>query len=132
LEKRVQQGLGLIDQVHESGTSLASIRARRYSMSDMNDQRWNDEDTYWRDNYRHRPYASSGDRDYDYYRPAYRYGYDAASRYRDRSWNDVESDLSSGWSSYEDRGASTWEQMKDAVRDAWDRMTGRRTMGTQR
>ena len=35
---------------------------------------WTDEDTYWRTNYRTRPYASSAERDYDYYQPAYRYG----------------------------------------------------------
>jgi hypothetical protein len=85
---------------------------------------WEDEDTYWRDNYRTRPYA--GERNYDYYRPAYRYGYDASTRYAGREWNDVESELSSGWNSYEDRGESTWDQVKDAVRDAWDKMTGRR------
>ena len=101
-------------------------------MADINDPRWNDEDMYWRENYRTRPYASATDRGYDYYQPAYRYGYDAANRYRDRSWNDVESELSRDWSSYEYRGTSTWEQIKDAVRDAWDRMTGGRTMGARR
>jgi hypothetical protein len=85
---------------------------------------WTDEDDYWRTNYQTRPYASSAQRGYDYYQPGYRYGYEAASRYRDRDWNDVESDLSRDWNSYEGRGTSTWEQMKDAVRDAWNRMTG--------
>ena len=87
---------------------------------------WDDEDQYWRTNYRNRPYASTRGGDYDFYQPGYRYGFDAAQRYRDRDWKDVESDLSSGWNSYEYRGESTWEQMKDAVRDAWDRVTGRR------
>ena len=92
---------------------------------------WNDEDEYWRTNFRNRPYASSAGHDYDYYQPGYRYGYDAANRYRDRGWADVESDLSSGWDSYKDRGTSTWEQMKDAVRDAWDRITGNRSVGAR-
>jgi hypothetical protein len=85
---------------------------------------WNDEDSYWRTNYRSRPYASSRNFDYDFYMPAYRYGFDAAHRYEGKNWNDVESDLSRGWNSYEHRGQSTWEQMKDAVKDAWDRVTG--------
>lgn len=85
---------------------------------------WNDEDTYWRTNYRARPYA--GTNDYDYYRPGYQYGYEAANKYQGRNWNDVESDLSRSWNSYEGRGTSTWEQMKDAVKDAWDRVTGHR------
>jgi hypothetical protein len=101
-------------------------------MADINDPRWNDEDTYWRENYRSRPYASSGDEDYDYYRPAYRYGYDAAGRYSGRNWSDVESDLSRDWQSYDARGTSTWEQVKGAVRDAWDRLTGNRTTGAGR
>ncbi|HEX6631784.1 MAG TPA: hypothetical protein VF048_11875 [Gemmatimonadaceae bacterium] len=86
---------------------------------------WNTEDAYWQTNYSSRPYATA-DRDYDYYRPAYRYGTESASRYRGRNWNDVESDLRSGWDTYEHRGAgqSTWENMKDAVRDAWNRVTG--------
>jgi hypothetical protein len=96
-------------------------------MADTNDQMgWNDEDSYWRANYNTRPYASSSGRGYDSYQPGYRYGYDAANRYQNRSWNDVESDLERDWNTYQYRGNSTWEQMKDAVRDAWDRMTRNR------
>ena len=95
-------------------------------MADANRMGWNEEDSYWRTNYRSRPYASSAGLDYDYYKPGYRFGYEAANRYKDRSWSEVESDLSRDWNDYEDRGQSTWEQMKDAVRDAWDRVTGKR------
>ena len=101
-------------------------------MAEMRDRSsWDDEDIYWRSNYRARPYASDAGRDYDYYRPGYRYGYEAANRYQNRTWNDVEADLSRDWSSYEHRGTSTWEQMKQAVRDAWDRVTGNRPVGTR-
>jgi len=86
---------------------------------------WDDEDVYWQTNYRDRPYASSG-LTYEDYRPGYRYGYEAANRYQDREWNDVERELSSSWDTYEHRGTSTWEQIKGAVRDAWDRVTGNR------
>jgi hypothetical protein len=92
---------------------------------------WTEEDTYWRTNYGDRPYASSAGKDYDYYQPGYRYGYDAAHRYQGRNWNDIESDLSRGWNSYEQRGTSTWEQMKDAVRDAWDRVMGKTHAGAR-
>ena len=90
----------------------------------------NSEDTYWRTNYPERPYVSSSN-DYDYYRPGYRYGFEAANKYQDRSWSDVEPELSKGWTSYEHRGNSTWEQMKAAVRDAWDRVTGNRPVSTR-
>ncbi len=88
---------------------------------------WEEDDAYWRQNYRTRPYASSADSSYDHYQPGYRYGYEAANRYQDRNWNDVEGDLSKSWESYEHRGGSTWQQVKDAARDAWDRVTGNRS-----
>jgi hypothetical protein len=95
------------------------------------DRRWDDEDAYWQSNYSSRPYASSEKRSYDYYRPGYRYGYDAAHRFSGRNWDDVEPELSRDWDTYEGRGTSTWEQMKAAVRDAWDRITGHRPVGTR-
>jgi hypothetical protein len=86
---------------------------------------WTSEENYWRSNYADRPYAS-GNPDFDYWRPAYRYGYDSAMRYQGRRWEDVENDLRSGWDRYEHRGSvrSTWEDMKAAVRDGWDRIVG--------
>ena len=85
---------------------------------------WMAESDFWRGNYRSRPYASA-DREYEHYEPAYRYGFESADTYRDKSWNDVESDLERGWESYKLRGELTWMDIKDAVRDAWDRATGR-------
>jgi hypothetical protein len=102
-------------------------------MADFKDRlNWDDEESYWRTNWRSRPYASSESSSYESYRPGYRYGFESASRYSDRDWNDVESDLRTNWNSYEHRGSSTWEQVKDAVRDAWDRVTGHRTTGARR
>jgi hypothetical protein len=104
---------------------VRSSRKLEDVMADKPYQRsWDEEDTYWRSNYRTRPYASVSEYEYDYFRPGYQYGYEAAGRYQGRSWNDVESELAGGWDRYENRGESTWEQMKDAVRDAWDRITG--------
>lgn len=95
----------------------------------QNTGKWSDEDEYWRAHYRNRPYA--GAREYDYYQPGYRYGYEAAGRYQNRDWTDVEADLSRDWDSYEHRGTSTWEEVKDAVRDAWDRLVGNRPADTR-
>jgi hypothetical protein len=101
-------------------------------MADPNDRfSWNDEDSYWRTNYRNRPYASSSGKAYDFYQPGYRYGVESAGRYHGREWRDVESDLSRDWNSYEHRGSTTWEQVKDAVRDAWDRVTGKHSVGAR-
>lgn len=86
---------------------------------------WDAEDLYWQTNYSTRPYARSGSSTYDYYQPAYRYGFESAHRYQGRTWDDVESDLERGWEKFEYRSKSTWQQVKDAVRDAWDRVMGR-------
>jgi hypothetical protein len=85
---------------------------------------WTTEDEYWRTNYKHRPYA--GFNDYHYWQPAYRYGYESAQRYPNKTWDTVKADLRSGWDSYEHRpdGLTTWEEVKDAVHDAWDRIVG--------
>ena len=92
---------------------------------------WDEEDRYWRTNYRNRPYASASTEEYEYYQPGYRYGTEAASRYQGRRWDEVESDLQSGWDRYEHRAQSTWTQMKNAVRDAWDRVTGKTPVGSR-
>ena len=91
---------------------------------------WNDEDVWWRDNFSSRPYATG--RDYEDFRPAYRYGYESGLHHMGRTWTDVESDLEKGWERYEGRGRSTWEQIKDAVRDAWHRVTGQRDLDADR
>ena len=85
---------------------------------------WSTEERYWRDTWRTRPYVKA-DQGFDYYSPGYRYGFESASRYRGRNWNDVETDLRTGWDRFEHRGQSTWENIKDAVRDAWNRVTNR-------
>lgn len=86
---------------------------------------WKNEEDYWRTNYSGRPYVGANP-DFNYWRPAYRYGYDSAMKYQGRSWNDVEDDLRTGWDRLEERGQTTWEQIKAAVRDGWDRVMGNR------
>ncbi len=81
------------------------------------------EDTYWRDNYSTRPYASGAS--YDEYGPAYHYGVDSYSKYQGRSFDDVDSELSRDWGST--RGTSTleWDRARPAARDAWQRLSDR-------
>jgi hypothetical protein len=86
---------------------------------------WTAESTYWRDNYKTRPYFRA-ERDYGYYEPAYRYGWESADRYRGKSWDEVQADLEHGWEDYKLRGKLAWHEIKDAVRDAWNRTTGNR------
>jgi hypothetical protein len=82
------------------------------------------EDTYWRDNYSTRPYVTTGST-YDDYGPAYRYGVDAYSRYPERSFDDLDADLSRDWSGARGSSRLEWEHAKHASRDAWQRLSDR-------
>jgi uncharacterized membrane protein len=68
-------------------------------------------------------YASSG-YNYDYFSPAYQYGYDLAqnNEYRNADWTAVEPYARLRW---EDHNPNTWEQFKNAVHYAWNRARGR-------
>jgi hypothetical protein len=85
---------------------------------------WGLEEDHWRKNWETRPYVIA-DLGFEYYSPAYRYGYESAAIYRGRAFDDVENDLREGWNRYEHRGKATWENVKDAVRDGWHRLTNR-------
>ena len=102
---------------------MADQFPNKMSEADKRIASWNDEDNFWRESFSSRPYAVA-DRGYDFYQPAYRYGFESATKHRGRQWSDVESDLSSGWQTARGGSNSTWEDVKDAVRDAWDRVTG--------
>jgi hypothetical protein len=61
---------------------------------------------------------------YDYYVPAYQYGYNMANHpdYHGRSWDMVEYEFQRDW---ERDHPGTWERFKSAIRNAWDDVTGR-------
>jgi len=70
-------------------------------------------------------FGASGGR-YEDYAPAYGFGAEMAgdTRYRGRSWDQVETDLKSGWDTrYGGSGESTWERFKAAIRHGWERIT---------
>jgi hypothetical protein len=79
------------------------------------------EDAYWRENYRTRPYVEQGT-EYSSYQPAYQYGWESRSQYRDRRFDEVEPELKSGWSTRKQHSALVWDKAKQAARDAWDRV----------
>jgi sporulation protein YlmC with PRC-barrel domain len=63
-------------------------------------------------------YGSTG-RDYSYYEPAYRYGYEAAfeDSYRNRTFGDAESDLRAGYTSRFSEGR--YEDVDQAIRHGY-------------
>jgi len=94
-----------------------------------------DGDDYYRNHYSSN-YEGSG-AGYDDVKPAYSYGSEMrkSEMYRNRPWDDVETDLRSGWDSridgrreFSTTGSdssepSTWDRVKNAVRHGWDKMT---------
>lgn len=84
------------------------------------------EDAYWREHYKSRPYYRN-DLDYDHYGPAYRYGWESATRpeYNGRGFDDLESDLSRGWNRFRGTARTEWKDVSHATRDAFDRVRSR-------
>jgi hypothetical protein len=79
------------------------------------------EDSFWRNKYEHEGYFQKG-MTYDDYEPAYRFGYEAHKRWKDRTWDDVERDMGGEWAKVKAKSRLKWEHAKHAVRAAWDRL----------
>ena len=71
----------------------------------------------WRKHYQTQ-FSGSG-QEYDYYEPAYEYGWGLRDdpRYRSYDWAQLEPEARATW---EQRQPGTWEKIKDAVRYAWE------------
>lgn len=79
------------------------------------------EDAYWRDHYGDRPYVESGST-YDDYGPAYGLGVEGLNRHPDRSFDDMEPELSERWATDHGGSSLSWDRARDAARDAWNRI----------
>ena len=79
------------------------------------------EESYWRAQYRTRPYVTYGAK-VDDYLPAYRYGIDASIQFADRSFDDVEETLSRNWPRARGKSSLKWSKAKLAAQDSWTRM----------
>lgn len=84
------------------------------------------EDAYWRANYLVRSYVDTGVL-YAEYQPAYRYGWEAAARHPDKTFDQVRPDLERGWERYRGESRLPWSTAESAVRDAWYRLVDRRS-----
>jgi hypothetical protein len=79
-----------------------------------------DQDAYWRENYRASAYVDPG-RDYEYYQPAYRFGWESYSQYGRRSFEEVDEALQEEWERRRAPESLAWVEARAAARDAWDR-----------
>ena len=69
--------------------------------------------------------ATPGERDWDDYRPAYRYGYDTYGRYRGQRFEDVEAELERDWDTTRGGSRLGWSEARGAVRDGWHHLERR-------
>jgi len=81
------------------------------------------EDAYWRENYSTRPYATA-DRGYEYYQPAYRYGWESRAKHGNKDFDSVAGDLQKGWDKARGSSPMEWGEARTAVSDAWHRPSG--------
>lgn len=116
---------GTPSDVHSSDTSMGASGTSTSTLSDVDakrayDERFYNYDTDFQQNYRTN-YANRG-YNYEYYQPAYYYGYQLAAddRYRDYTWADLEPEARRQWEAGGHQGA--WEDFKDSVAYAWERV----------
>jgi hypothetical protein len=80
-----------------------------------------EEDQFWRDEYRRRPYVAEG-ATYEEYEPGYRFGWEAYAVYgtRFRSFDEAAEELRRQWRERGDGG--DWERCRAPAKDAWERL----------
>ena len=79
------------------------------------------EDNFWRDSYAKEPYYQSK-YTYDDYAPAYRTGYEGASKYSGKRFDEVDSQLERDYDSIKGQSRLAWNDAKQATRSAWHRV----------
>jgi len=79
-----------------------------------------EDDAYWADNFRKRPYTSPHS-SFKQYQPAYQYGRQAVIQHDGKSFDEVEEDLQQGWQTARGNSRLSWNRARSAARDAWDR-----------
>lgn len=82
--------------------------------------------SHWREYHKNRPYANRA-ASFDEYEPAYAgHGVTSNTRYRGRSFEDINSDLAQDWNASRVTPALAWERARFAARNAWDYVRTRR------
>lgn len=79
------------------------------------------ENAYWQEHYSKEAYVKPN-YSYDDYAPAYRTGYENRSKYADRNFDEVESDLRNDYERTKGTSRLAWDDAKDATLAAWHRV----------
>jgi hypothetical protein len=80
------------------------------------------ENAYWRNEFPRRPYAVSSQYGWDDYWPAYRFGYEHFPAHAQRSFDEVEQELSRDWQAGRGESRLEWIEARHAVRDEYERL----------
>lgn len=90
-----------------------------WERADLTYRTYDASDLYFSERYQNADYHSD-DLSFDDYRPAYRYGTLARTRYAGRPWDEsLENALRDQWNSTEYAGRMVWENARPAIRDAY-------------
>jgi len=87
-----------------------------------------EQDAYWEAHYQAAPYVDRS-REYTYYQPAYRFGWESYSRYGRRSFDEIDEQLMRDWDGWRGPSLQTWREARAAARDAWLRAAARTGAG---
>ena|SRR5437879_9785891 len=80
-------------------------------------------EAYWREQHPKQPYADKN-RSYEDYAPAYRLGYEAASKYAGKEFEEIEDDIALDYERGRPGDALPWDHARPAVKAAWDKLSG--------
>jgi phage tail tape-measure protein len=79
------------------------------------------ETSYWKDEYRNRPYYNSK-YSYEHYEPAYRAGWESYDAGTKADWQAREAAAREQWENEGGHTHMTWEEARNASQDAYDRV----------
>jgi hypothetical protein len=80
-----------------------------------------EEERFWREIYIREPYYAQG-RNYEYYAPAFRAGWEGRVLHDGRSFEDAEPALQSSYNLGKSELDPTWQEVRPAARAAWNRV----------
>jgi hypothetical protein len=123
LEADVQREVAEVKQIGDARVVSDTEPSQRSTSSNS----WDDVMPSYRQRWESRS-GSSGGR-WEDAEPGYRFGYEMAHdpRYRDRDWNDAQTELDSGYGEWSRRNGyrtMTWDRGRENAREAWEDARG--------
>lgn len=79
------------------------------------------EEKFWKETYLREPYYVHG-RNYEYYAPGFRAGWEGRVKHSGRSFDDAEAELKASYNVDKGELDPTWQDVRPAARAAWDRV----------